>query len=66
MTKLEGAILTAYTGIMIGEFGDFHEYAEEIMGCGIFTHQFGSEDFAKLLKEKAKNDFMLIATNLKD
>lgn len=32
MTKIEAAIVSAYTGILIGEFEDFHDYAEEVMG----------------------------------
>lgn len=58
MTKREAAIVSAYTGYLIGEFSDFQAYAEEIMGRPIFTH-----DLTRLgyeLKEKSKKDFMSI------
>lgn len=58
MTKKEAAIISAYTGYLIGEFSDFQAYAEEIMGRPIFTH-----DLTRLgyeLKEKSKKDFMSI------
>ena len=29
MTKNEGAIISAYTGKLIGSFDDFHAYAEK-------------------------------------
>ncbi len=29
MTKNEGAIISAYTGKLIGNFDDFHAYAEK-------------------------------------
>lgn len=29
MTKREAAIVSAYTGILIGSFSDMHEYVEE-------------------------------------
>lgn len=64
MTKNEAAIVTAYTGIMIGEFSDFHEYAEKLMGYPIWTHQFGSEEFAKKIKEAAKSDFISMEISL--
>jgi len=58
MTKREAAIVSAYTGYLIGEFSDFHAYAEEVMGRSIFTHEFPS--IAEELKEKSKKDFMSI------
>ena len=40
MTKREAAIISAYTGYLIGEFSDLHAYTEEVMGQPIFTHEF--------------------------
>ena len=58
MTKREAAIISAYTGYLIGEFSDFQAYAEEILGRPVFTHEFPS--IADELKEKSKKDFMSI------
>lgn len=58
MTKREAAIVSAYTGYLIGEFSDFQAYAEEIMGRPLFTHEF--PNIADELKEKSKKDFMSI------
>ena len=58
MTKREAAIVSAYTGCLIGEFSDFQAYVEEIMGRPIFTHELPS--IAEELKEKSKKDFMSI------
>ena len=58
MTKREAAIVSAYTGYLIGDFSDFSAYAEEVMGRPIFTHEFPS--IADELKEKSKKDFMSI------
>ena len=58
MTKKEAAIISAYTGYLIGEFSDFHAYAEEIMGRSIFTHEL--PNIAEELKEKSKKDFISI------
>ena len=32
MTKREAAIVSVYTGVLIGDFSDFYAYAVEIMG----------------------------------
>ena len=58
MTKREAAIVSAYTGYLIGEFSDFHAYIEEIMGRPIFTHEF--PNIEEELKEASKKDFMSI------
>ncbi len=58
MTKREAAIVSAYTGYLIGEFSDFQAYVEEIVGRPIFTHEF--PNIADELKKKSKKDFMSI------
>lgn len=58
MTKREAAIVSAYTGYLIGRFSEVHKYAEEKFGHPIFTHQFGDKDMADKLSELAKPDFV--------
>jgi hypothetical protein len=65
MNKKEAAIVSAYTGFLIGSFSDMHKYANEIFGRPIFTHEFGSEDLANELREKSKKDFIALSDNLK-
>lgn len=58
MTKREAAIVSAYTGVLIGDFNEMHRYIEEIMGRQVFTHELSyiSDEITK----KSKNDFMNI------
>lgn len=65
MTKREAAIVTAFTGVLIGEFSEFHKYAEEIMGRPIFTHEFADEEIEKKLKELSKPDILKMLENAK-
>lgn len=58
MTKQEAAIVTAYTGVLIGEWNDFQKYAEKILNRPIFTDEFPK--IADLIAERAKPDFMNI------
>jgi hypothetical protein len=66
MTKHEAAVMTAFTGILIGDFGDFHAYAEEIRDKPIFSHQFGDASFAKRVNEESCTDFIVINENITD
>lgn len=58
MTKREAAIVTAYTGFVIGEFSNAHAYIEEIMGRPVWTHELASKELAAEISERAKADFV--------
>lgn len=58
LTKKQAAVLTAFTGIVMGSFTDFHGYAEVILGRPIFTHEFADKETADLLKECSRADFL--------
>jgi len=58
MTKREAAIVSAYTGFLLGKFSDLHIYTEQLMGRPVFTHEF--IDLEDELREKAKPDFTAI------
>lgn len=64
-TKKEAAIISAFTGIMVGEFKDFHEYVENLFGYSIFTHQFADKSFAEKIKELSRPDFMKLCEEIK-
>ena len=56
MTRQEAAIVAAYTGKMLGNFTDYHQYIEKLLGRPVFTHEIPSlmED----IKTAAKQDFI--------
>ena len=58
MTKREAAIVTAYTGILIGTFSDFQEFAEVILDRPVFTHEFATGGVWDELKELVKPLFV--------
>lgn len=60
LTKREAAIVSAYTGYLIGGFDEMHKYAEEVMGRPIWTHQFADQKLCDALREAAKPDFLAI------
>lgn len=58
MNKREAAIVSAYTGDLIGKFSDMHEYVEEILHRPVWTHEFASESVISEIHEKSKEDFI--------
>ena len=66
MTKREGAIISAYTGILIGNFSAFHEYSEKLLGRPVYTHEFSRESIFKDLKSLSEKDFMDLNKNIKE
>lgn len=60
LTRRQAAIIGAYTGIACGSFGDIQEYAEEVLGRSVFTHEFASSETVEELKAAAKADFLAI------
>lgn len=60
VTKREAAIVAAYTGVLIGEFGEMHGYIEGVMGRPVWTHELGSKEVMSEIREKSKADFVAI------
>ncbi len=58
LTKQQGAVISAFTGFLSGEFADYHEYVEKIMGRSVFIHEIPS--LAVEIREKAREDFIAI------
>lgn len=60
LTKEQAAIIGAFTGILVGNFSDMHQYIEKVMGRSVETMEMTGEGFCKELKEKVKPDLMKI------
>lgn len=63
MTKREKIIVSAYTGVLMCDFADLHEYIEKIMGYPVWTHELADKKVLDRIKEKAKPDFMALCGN---
>lgn len=58
ITKREAAVISAYTGFLLGEFDDLHGYIEEKLGRPVWTHELASEQLCEEIKTLALSDFM--------
>ena len=65
MTRQESAILSAFTGILLGPMDAMHEYIEKLHGRPVFTHEMGSESFAEETKKLAEKDFIELMESIK-
>ena len=59
MTKEEAAIVSAYTGYLIGDFSYMAEYCERIMDMAIFTHQY--PEMREDIRAASKADFVAMS-----
>ena len=60
MTEREGAIVSAYTGVLACDFDVLHAYIEEKLGQPVWTHELADKDLSERIKEAAKADFLAI------
>lgn len=65
MTKREAAIVSAYTGVMMGEFREMHKFVEEeLLGKEVGTIMFTDHEFCKAIKELSRPYFIELCENL--
>ena len=60
MTNREAAIVSAYTGVLLGSFSEMLKYVEEILECQIWTHDLADKEIQNKIKELSKQDFIAI------
>lgn len=66
ITKREAAIISAYTGYLIGEFDEMHKYIQEKLERPVWTHEMASAELWEEIREKAKPDFISIEVRNED
>lgn len=58
MTVREAAIVTAFTGTLIGKFSDAHKYIEEVMGRPVDPGEMKDKRFWEELSDKTLHAFL--------
>lgn len=66
LTKEQAVVVSAYTGFLICDFGDMHEYIGKIMGRSVFTHEMACEEVMLEIREAAKDDFLALLPVVED
>lgn len=60
MNKREDQVFTAYTGMLFGEFDWFHQYAQDLLGRPVWTHELSSPAIWTDLKRLSEPEFLEI------
>ena len=60
LTSLQGAIISAYTGVLCCRFSDLHAYVEQILNRPVFIHEMADEKVSDQVKKAAREDFLRI------
>ncbi len=58
MTKREAAIVTCYTGFLIGDIGEVYKYLKKITGHAVFTHEI--PEVCEKYQKRIREDFVKI------
>jgi hypothetical protein len=66
MNRHEAAIVSAYTGFLLGSFEEMQKYAEKTLNRPIFTHEFGDKKLAEELRMATYNDFIKLCKEITD
>jgi hypothetical protein len=66
MTKYEAIVVSAYTGFLMCDFSDVHEYVEKKLGRPIWTHEFADKSIWEEIREKIKPDFLKICEEVQE
>lgn len=61
LTKEQAIIISGYTGFLICPFSDLHADVERRLGRPVWTHEFGSEQFAESIKTLYRPDVLELA-----
>ena len=60
MTKKEKIIVSAYTGYLMCDFQDMHEYIEEKLGRPVWTHELAFDEVQEEIREAVYDDFIAL------
>lgn len=58
MTKSEKLIVSAYTGVLMVDQKEFHQFAERVLKRPVQEYEFATLAIWEILKRKTQNKFM--------
>ena len=63
MTQRERLVVSAYTGYLMCDFSQVHEYIEQVMGRPVWTHEMATDEFETELKKRVKPELLKLCGN---
>ena len=63
MTDRERVVVSAYTGFLMCDFDDVHQYIEEKLVRPVWTHELADKAIQNEIHEKTRPDFLTLCQN---
>lgn len=63
MTKQERIIISAYTGFLMCDFEDVHNYIQAKLGRPVWTHELAYNTVQEDIRNACKDDFLALCSN---
>ena len=60
MTYHEKIVVSAYTGYLMCDFSDMHEYIEKKLGRPVWTHEMADKDIQEAIRNAVRHDFIAL------
>lgn len=60
MTYHEKIVVSAYTGYLMCDFSDMHEYIEKKLGRPVWTHEMADKDIQEAIRNAVRPDFIAL------
>lgn len=60
MTYHEKIVVSAYTGYLMCDFSDMHEYIEKKLGRPVWTHEIADKDIQEAIRNAVRSDFIAL------
>lgn len=58
--KRLAAVTAAYTGYLVGNFSDMHNYIEEVLGRSVLTHELANPEVMEQIQKASKEEFSML------
>ena len=63
MTNKEKIVVSAYTGVLMCDFDEMHQYIEKKLKRPVWTHELGNEKIIEKIRDATRNDFLSICND---
>lgn len=60
MTQRERLVVSAYTGVLMTDWGLFHKFIEKLLGHPVWTHEFADKEVQEEIRAKIKPEFLAL------
>lgn len=60
MTYHEKIVVSAYTGYLMCDFSDMHEYIEKKLGRTVWAHEMADKDIQEAIRNAVRPDFIAL------